>query len=155
METVQKVVPNNEILADLITLVNEGKRVSLPVKGLSMLPFIIGDKDCVELVRPDHVAVGDVVLAWINGCRYVVHRVIHIEGDMVQLMGDGNLTANEYCPLSDVKAKAEYIISENGSRRYIYSTWMVAAGRLWWYLRPLRRFILAVYRRTWLKLKLR
>ena len=106
MEVVHKVLPNNEILRDLIQLVNEGQRVVLPVKGNSMLPFIIGGRESVELVKPETVAVGDVVLAWINGCRFVVHRIIRIEGDKVQLMGDGNLTDDEYCLMTDVKARA-------------------------------------------------
>ena len=158
MESVHKVVPNNELLRDLIALVKEGKRVTLPVRGNSMQPFIIGDRDSVELVGPAVVSVGDVVLAWINGDRYVIHRVIRIYGenfDQIQLMGDGNLTDNEYCHISDIKAKAEYIIGGDGSRRYIYSRKMVLLSRIWWYLRPLRRIILAVYRRTWLKFLLR
>jgi len=155
MEKIVKVLPNNELIDGLIKLVNEGRRVTLPIRGYSMLPFIIGDRDSVELVSPGLVSVGDVVLAWINGSRYVIHRVIRIEGERVQLMGDGNLTANEYCPLSDVKARAEYVISPQGTRRYLYSSWMVFASRLWWHIRPLRRIILGVYRRTWLKLKLR
>ena len=83
MEVVHKVLPNNEILRDLIQLVNEGQRVVLPVKGYSMLPFIIGGRESVELVKPETVAVGDVVLAWINGCRFVVHRIIRINDDQV------------------------------------------------------------------------
>ena len=87
MEVVHKVLPNNELLLDLIKLVNEGQRVILPVKGNSMLPFIIGGRESVELVKPKTVAVGDVVLAWINGCRFVVHRIIRIEDNQVPLMG--------------------------------------------------------------------
>lgn len=152
MEVVTKVLPNNEILRDLIMLVNEGQRVVLPVKGNSMLPFIIGGQESVELVKPSSVAVGDVVLAWINDCRYVVHRVIRIDGEQVQLMGDGNLTAEEFCLTKDVAARAEYVIGRNGRKRYLYSRRRVLESRLWWRLRPLRRYILAVYRRTWLRL---
>ena len=151
MEVVHKVLPNNEIIRDLITLVNEGQRVVLPVKGNSMLPFIIGGKESVELVKPDSVAVGDVVLAWINGSRFVVHRVIRIDGEKVQLMGDGNVTAEEYCLTSDVKARAEYVIGRNGKKHNLYSPRRVQASRLWWKLKPVRRYILAVYKRTWLK----
>lgn len=154
MEVVHKVLPNNEILRDLIKLVNEGQRVILSVKGNSMLPFIIGGKESVELVKPNAIAVGDVVLAWINGCRYVVHRIIKIDGDQVQLMGDGNLTDDEYCQLSDVKAYAEYVIAPNGKRRYLYTTSRLRLSRLWRRLLPVRRWILAVYRRSLLKLNI-
>ena len=154
MEVVHKVLPNNDILDDVIKLVNEGQRVTLPVNGYSMLPFIIGGKESVELVKPERVAVGDVVLAWINGCRYVVHRIIRIEGDKVQLMGDGNLTDDEYCLMTDVKARAEYVITPHGKRRYLYTPQRLRFSRLWSKLLPVRRWILAVYRRTLLKLNI-
>lgn len=154
MEVVHKVLPNNDILGDVIKLVNEGQRVTLPVNGYSMLPFIIGGKESVELVKPEKAAVGDVVLAWINGCRYVVHRIIRIEGNQVQLMGDGNLTAEEYCTINDVKARAEYVIAPNGKRRYLYTPQRLRFSRLWSKLLPVRRWILAVYRRTLLKLNI-
>ena len=154
MEVVHKVLPNNDILGDVIKLVDEGQRVTLPVNGYSMLPFIIGGKESVELVKPVTVAVGDVVLAWINGCRFVVHRIIRIEGNQVQLMGDGNLTAEEYCTISDVKARAEYVITPHGKRRYLYTPQRLRFSRLWSKLLPVRRWILAVYRRTLLKLNI-
>ena len=154
MEVVHKVLPNNDILGDVIKLVDEGQRVTLPVNGYSMLPFIIGGKESVELVKPEKSAVGDVVLAWINGCRYVVHRIIRIEGNQVQLMGDGNLTAEEYCTISDVKARAEYVITPHGKRRYLYTPQRLRFSRLWSKLLPVRRWILAVYRRTLLKLNI-
>ena len=154
MEVIHKVLPNNEILAELIRLVDEGRRVTLPVKGNSMLPFIIGGRESVELVRPEAVAVGDVVLAWINGSRFVVHRVIRIEGDHVQLMGDGNLTDDEHCLMSDVKARAEYVITPKGGRRYLYTDTRLRLARLWRRILPVRRWILAIYRRSLLKLNI-
>ena len=150
----QKTLPNNDVIAGVITALETVPRVILPVRGISMLPFIIGDVDSVELVKPGLIEVGDVVLAWINGNRYVVHRVIKVDGDNVQLMGDGNLSGNEFCKISDVVAKAEYVISPSGRRAYLYSPWRVRASRFWWKIKPVRRWILAIYRRTILKYKI-
>jgi len=146
-----KTLPTDEIITEVIRLLETCPAVILPVTGYSMNPFIIGGVESVELVKPETVKVGDVVLAWINGSRYVIHRVISITGDNVQLMGDGNLTANEYCKMSEVAARADYVIGKNGKRRYLYSKWRVRGSRLWWRLRPVRRILLAVYRRTILK----
>ena len=151
MEEVRLVIPNDELLAEVIRMVNEGQRVILPVKGNSMLPFIIGGQESVELVKPTTVERGDVVLAWINGCRYVVHRVLRIDGDRVSLMGDGNFSANEYCRVSEVAARAEYVVNRKGHRRYLYSRGRVWGSRLWWKLFPLRRYLLGFYRYTLLK----
>lgn len=149
-----KTLPNNDVIAGVITALETVPRVILPVRGISMLPFIIGDLDSVELVKAQLVEVGDVVLAWINNSRYVVHRIIKIDGDNVQLMGDGNLSGNEFCKISDVVAKAEYVVRPNGKRTYLYSPGQIRASRFWWKIKPLRRWILAIYRRTILKYKI-
>ena len=155
MEIEHKILPNNEVIAGVINALESIPRVVLPVRGYSMLPFIIGDVNSVELVKPEKVEVGDVVLAWINDCRYVVHRVIKVDGDNVQLMGDGNLGGDEHCKISDVAAKAEYVVSPNGKRKYLYSPGQIRASRLWWKIKPVRRWILAIYRRTVLKWKIK
>lgn len=145
-------VSDNEIIRNAIQLVNEGMRVTFPVKGYSMLPFIIGSKESVDLVKPADLRVGDIVLAWVEGTRYVVHRIISIEGDRVTLMGDGNIAGEEHCLTGDVAAKAVNVVSPDGRHHDLYAPWRVRASRLWWRLKPVRRWILAVYRRTWLKL---
>ena len=137
---------DNEIIEEAVRLVREGVNVTLPVKGLSMLPFIIGGKESVILHAPGLTAVGDVVLAGVDGCRYVVHRIIRIDGDHITLMGDGNLTT-EHCALGDIKACVTHVVSADNKKRDLYSRWRVRAAKLWYWLRPIRRYLLAIYRR--------
>lgn len=144
-------ISDNEIIQNAIALVNEGLRVTFPVKGYSMLPFIVGSKESVDLVKPEHLEIGHVVLAWVEGCRYVVHRIIRIEGEQVTLMGDGNIAGVEHCTLSDVAALAINVVTPQGKHHPLYAPWRIKASRLWWRLLPIRRWILAIYRRTWLK----
>lgn len=143
-------ISDHEIIQNAISLVREGLRVTFPVKGNSMLPFIIGGKESVDLVKPADLQVGHVVLAWVEGCRYVVHRVIRIEGEQVTLMGDGNIVGVEHCTLSDVAALAVNVVSRQGKHHNLYAPWRVKASRLWFRLLPIRRWILAVYRRAYL-----
>ena len=82
---------DDEILEEVVRLLSEGVSVTLPVDGRSMLPFIIGGRESVILKKPQRLKKGDVVLAWVENCRYVVHRIISIDGNRVTLMGDGNL----------------------------------------------------------------
>ena len=135
------------IIHEAIRLVDEGVSVTFPVKGYSMLPFIIGSRESVILQRPLTVRLGDVVLAWVDDCRYVVHRVIGIEGERVILMGDGNIVGVEHCLLSDVKALATHVVDAKGRKHDLYAPWRQRASRLWWQMRPVRRYILAIYRR--------
>ena len=152
-ETTVKTLANNIVIKDAIALVREGRRVVLPVKGFSMNPFIIGDRETVELVSPHQpLKVDDVVLAWVNGTHYVVHRIIGIDGDKVTLMGDGNIAGVEHCTTDEVAAVAEYVVAPNGKRRYLYASGRMRFARLWGRLLPVRRWILAIYRRTLFKI---
>jgi hypothetical protein len=112
-----------------------------------MLPFIIGGRESVILQSPGLTTVGDVVLAWVEGNRYVVHRIIRIDGDRVTLMGDGNLVGTEHCTLSDIKAKATHVVDSDEQLHSLYTTGRKLGVRLWWFLLPIRRYLLAIYRR--------
>ena len=138
---------DNDIIEEAIRLVREDVNVTLPVKGLSMLPFIIGGKESVILHRPGLIDVGDVVLAWVDGCRYVVHRIIRIDGDRITLMGDGNLTT-EHCALSDIKARVTHVVDAKDKTHYLYNRWRMLGAKVWYWLRPIRRYLLAIYRRV-------
>ncbi len=137
-----------EIVAEAIQRTENDERVTLPVNGHSMLPFVVGWRDCVILQKPAHPKVGDVVVAWVEGRRYVLHRIIRIDGERVTLMGDGNLNVTEMCMLSDVKALATHVVDVKGRTHDLYSGWRRWAAKVWWYIRPMRRYLLAIYRRT-------
>ncbi len=139
---------DNYIIEEAIRLVKDGVSVTLPVNGNSMLPFIIGGKESVILQPLGSVAVGDVVLAWADGCKYVIHRIIRIDGDRVVLMGDGNLVGTERCTLADIKARVTHVVDANGRTHHICNRWRQWAARLWFRLRPVRRYLLAIYRRV-------
>ena len=140
---------DNVILEEAIGLVAEGRKVIFPVNGASMLPFIIGGRESVELESPAELRVGDVVLAWVDGCRYVVHRIIMIAGNRLILQGDGNTHGVERCGMDDVKAKITYVVDRHGRRRNLYTPWRRFAARLWYRLRPIRRYLLFIYRQIW------
>lgn len=125
----------------------EGVCVTLPVNGNSMLPFIIGGRESVILQQSIEPRVGDVVLALVKGGYYVVHRIIAIDGDTVTLMGDGNLSITEQCMVSDIKARITHVVSADGRQHEIDNLWRRWAARLWWHLRPIRRYLLAIYKR--------
>ncbi|MBR2204908.1 MAG: S24/S26 family peptidase [Prevotella sp.] len=134
------------IIEEAVKLVDDGVIVTLPVNGTSMLPFIIGGRESVILQKPRQPKIGDVVLAWVEGCRYVVHRIIRVDGENVTLMGDGNLAGTEHCTTGDLKAIATHVVSRDGKRHDLYCPWRQRASRLWWHLRPIRRYLLAIYR---------
>lgn len=143
-----KTVSDELILSDAVRLVNEGMAVTLLVKGRSMLPFILGGIDSVVLTRPGKVSPGDVVLARIDGKRYVLHRVMEVSDTRVELMGDGNVAGREICRPEDVLARADEVVKADGRHVRLDTPRMRRAARLWRRLLPVRRYILFIYRHT-------
>jgi hypothetical protein len=136
------------IIQEAVRLVQDGVSVTFPVKGRSMLPFIFGGRESVILQKPGSLQRGQVVLAQVGPDRYVVHRIIKIEPDRITLMGDGNICGTESCTPSNVLAIATHVVDEKGKRRTLESKGQMFKARVWFRIRPLRRIILAVLRRT-------
>jgi len=135
-------IANAILIPEIAQLIRDGKEVTFTPGGVSMRPFIEGGKDSVLLVRPENLRVGDVILAEVSDERYVLHRLIGLDGDQVTLMGDGNLRGEEHCTTDKVLAKVREIHSPKGRRKPL------TRGRLWFYLLPLRRYLLKIYRHT-------
>lgn len=136
----KRVLPNKVLLEEVAALVAQGKDVVFTPKGNSMLPFIRGDRDSVRLSACGEPEEGDIILARHDG-RYVLHRVVSVEEKTLLLMGDGNLQGTERVLRSDILGKVTAILRENGR------TVIPGKGRLWRVLKPLRRYILGIYRR--------
>lgn len=146
----QKVtVPNAVLLGEVGRLVEKGDKVTLLTKGSSMLPFIAGEKDSVLLESPSELYPGLIALAQIRKGHYVLHRIMEIDGDKVVLMGDGNLHGCEVCHKDNIVAVVSRIIKKD---RQIdcYGRRHLRHARVWKKLRPIRRWILAVYRRMFI-----
>ena len=137
---------DNEIIEEAIRLVKEGVSVTLPVNGNSMLPFIIGGKESVILKKARLIYIGDVVLAWTDDNRYVVHRIVDVDREGLILMGDGNLVETEHCLVDNVKAIVTHVVDEKERTHYLYTRWRKLAAKVWYWLRPIRRYLLAIYK---------
>lgn len=135
-------LPNDVLFGFVKELVDEKKRVVITPKGNSMLPYIRGDRDKVVIATPEaDPRKGDIVLAKIED-RFIIHRIVSIDGARLTLMGDGNIRETEKCEKTDVLGVVTEIL-RNGSKRV-----KPGKGRLWRFLRPFRRIILAVYKRV-------
>lgn len=136
------VVPNKILLDEVSRMLSEGTSVIIRTKGNSMLPFIRGGRDSVRLSRHSGISVGDIVLARINGDKYVLHRVFSVCGEEVTLMGDGNLKGKENCSRAEVTGTVDGIIRPDGKEK------VPGNGMVWRRLLPFRRILLAIYKRT-------
>lgn len=144
-------ISDEQIIREAVRLVDEGLAVTMLVKGRSMLPFILGGQESAVLTQPGDIRPGDVVLARIDGCRYVLHRVMEVSADKVVLMGDGNIRGQEICRTSDVLARADEVVGADGRHRRLDTPKARRQARVWRRLLPLRRYLLAIYKRTILR----
>ena len=147
MSNVDSKMPSDaEIMDEAIRLVESGVSVTFPVNGRSMLPFVVGGRDSLVLEKPQKIKMGDAVLAFVDGCRYVIHRVVRMDGEKLTLMGDGNLVGTEHCEIGDVKAIATYVVKPNKKRVSLGDSCHRRAAKLWMKALPVRRYLLKVYR---------
>ena len=139
-------VSDDLIMDEAIRLVDEGVEVTFPVNGRSMLPFIVGGRDSVVLIKPSALKRGDVILARVENGHFVIHRIVDIAGENVTLMGDGNLCLREHCKVNDVRAKVTHVVC--GKKRIsLESRRQQVKAKIWFWLLPVRRWLLAIYRR--------
>ena len=142
---------NAVLLPEIVKMLDEGHTVTLRLRGYSMRPFLEDNRDKALLTKAIDPKVGDPVLAEVGPKHFVLHRIVNIEGDAVTLRGDGNL-GDEHCRLQDVKGavigfyrKGRTTLDRTDGRKWrIYSY-------IWMHLYPIRRWLLAFYRRIWLK----
>ena len=154
------IIDNDTFFADVRRLLDQGKRVTIPVKGLSMLPFIRGGKDLVVLEKAGgNLQRDDIVLFHVGpreGGRYVMHRILTMDGDVVDIQGDGVPKTHELVRRNQVIAKAVEILRGGKRRVDPYSPGQRRLVHFWQWLHPVRRYILFIYRhlpwnRSWIK----
>lgn len=143
---------NAEFLPEIVKLLDEGHTVTLRLRGFSMRPFLEDNRDKALMTKATNPEVGDPVLAEIEPKHFVLHRIVRIDGDRVTLRGDGNLGC-EHCTLADVKASIIGFYRKGRTTLDRTDGWKWRTySFIWTRLYPIRRYLLAFYRRVWLRL---
>lgn len=144
----RKSIPNEVLLPEVARLIEEGHTVTITVRGNSMNPFLVDGRDRITLgsFTQDDLQPGAAVLARDTTGRIVFHRIARRNGEILILQGDGNLAQTEETTVSQVMGLMTEAIRKG--KRYS------ADSRTWkWYsygwikAKPLRRYLLAIFRR--------
>lgn len=126
---------NRETFSVVRDLLVEGSQVTVRVKGQSMLPFFrSGSTVLLRPIREEDIKRLNVVFAD-TGHNFVIHRIIGFDNKTVTLLGDGNIYGTETMPRDKV-----YGIIDCSATHLFFA-------RIWLWLRPVRRFPLAIFRR--------
>lgn len=144
--------PNADLLPEIVRMLTEGHTVTLRLRGRSMRPFLEDNRDKALLSKPDCIKVGDPVLAELTPGSFVLHRIIDISGDNVTLLGDGNLNT-EHCKTDNIVGSVIGFYRKDRTEMDRTDGWKWKAySRVWTGLRPVRRYLLGIYRRIWIPL---
>ena len=131
-----RTIANRELFAIVRDTLLEGSTVRVSVKGQSMLPFFrSGSTITLRPIKEGDIRKYNVVMAD-AGNAFVVHRIIEVGEEFVILLGDGN-----------------YLGTERVTRDKIYgvvdcSALHIFFAKIWLWMRPVRRFPLAIFRRV-------
>lgn len=140
----QRHVANKILIPQIKQMIDEGHTVTFRVRGRSMRPMIEGDRDSVVLAPClGDVSVGDVILAEVWPQRYVLHRVVKVEGSTLTMRGDGNIAGTEVFDRSVVVGRAEAFVRKGKTLRMDSLRWRIYSA-IWPRLLPLRRYLLFI-----------
>lgn len=135
--TSTKSVANKNYFDHVMSLLERGKKVKLPVKGNSMYPFLKeGDMVLLQSFR-GVPRTGKIVLARYKNA-FVLHRIVDGGGKSVFLAGDNNLVLQEQVRHEDLIAEVEEAYRDERSLD-ICSPGKMLVARVWYRLRLLRR----------------
>lgn len=115
----------------------QGKTILLRVRGESMTPFF--PQGCEIRLRPAEgkdLRRGTPVLAQTREGIYVFHRIVRVCPEKIVLQGDGNLHGYE-----ETTSEQVFGAVDCGGRAR-------CKALLWIWARPLRRYLLGIWRRT-------
>ena len=130
-----RTVKNREIFAIIRDSLLEGESALVSVRGESMLPFFrSGSTIRLRPVKEEDIRKYAVVLAD-AGHAFVVHRIIEVGTDNITLLGDGNYNGTEQVTRDKIYGVVDC------------SALHIFFAKIWLWLRPVRRYPLAIFRR--------
>jgi hypothetical protein len=133
--TTARYIANRELFSIVRDTLLEGSTVRVAVKGQSMLPFFrSGSTITLRPIKEGDIRNYNVVMAD-AGHAFVVHRIIAIDNEIVTLLGDGNIYGTERITRDKIYGTVDC------------SPLHLFFAKIWLWMRPVRRFPLAVFRR--------
>lgn len=129
----------------VIEQLEEGRKVRFIVSGSSMMPWIVNNRDSVELVSVHGMKLkkGDIILFQPLKGKYILHRIIKVYPEGYATMGDGNFYPDGYTAKETVIAKVVSIYRKGKKIDCESKKWKLVF-RLWMLLYPVRRYLIKI-----------
>ena len=134
------ILPARELMPLVRAALERGQKVRLTVTGSSMIPFL-RDSDTVELEPAQRLRLGDIVLVRTGAERYVLHRIVRMDGAAFFIRGDAQSWSEGPFAPEAVLGRVAAVWSKGGIRKIESGLWRLA-GLLWLRTNPLGYFLL-------------
>ncbi len=147
MKRIQREVAFAELMPLIGDSFRQGLTVTLPITGGSMRPLFFHKRDSVVLSACDPYSLkrGDVPLYRRDNGQYVLHRIVRVDEDTYTLTGDAQWELEVGLPKKNVLAVMTGFIRKGRAvdcRHFGYRAYVT----VWMWLRPLRPFMVRVWR---------
>ena len=145
----RKIVSPETVMEPLLELLKEAEAVPLVVSGSSMAPFLAHGRDTVYLSKVTQPpGRGDVVLYQRNNGKFVLHRVLRVEGEVYTMLGDAQTVAEPGIHREQIRAvvtavrRKDRLLQRGGVLWFFFEkVWLSMVP-----LRPVARRVCRVFR---------
>lgn len=150
----KRTISNEEFFKHITSLLDAGEAVRLRVKGYSMTPVIINERDDVLLLpaKGEELHKNDIVLFKEPKTGvYILHRIVGKQNGIYIIRGDGNLFGRESCRIGDIAGVVVKIYRNGfpksviGRDSFLWHAWVIAG--------TIRRALARVYLKIFQLLK--
>lgn len=150
-------VSMEELSPVIESVLSSGKDAVLCVTGNSMLPLWRDRHNNVVLTACDvnNLKIGDIPLYKRESGQYVLHRIVNVNEDSFDLMGDAQWCIEKGLDKNRVIAVTKGYYTETGKYVSCDSLRHKLYSGVWAALLPVRSLLIRIYRRTVLCLKIR
>lgn len=143
MEDKKKLVSGKDLFPVIEELLKQGKRAVFYVSGTSMTPWIINNRDSVELISANGLKLkkGDIIFFQPFAGKYVLHRITKVVTGGYITTGDGNLYRDAFIVGEKVIGKVVLINRKNKEIDCDSMFWK-CIFHIWMLLFPIRKWLL-------------
>lgn len=122
----KRIIENDIYLPVLVELMKEGKEVPLMIKGSSMAPFLVDERDTIILSKPiENLKKGEMIFYMRDTQQYVMHRIHHIDQKkQLYTIGDAQVDIEGPLNMSQVLGVVHKVIRKGK---------MIEKGNFWWW----------------------
>lgn len=143
-------VSTHDLFPIIEELLKTNKKVVFTISGVSMMPFLINNRDSVLLKKDrfDSLKKGSIILFQLSGGKYILHRIYKLQTGGYRTIGDNCFIEDGFVPYEAIVGVVDKIYKPD---REIScdSLWWKGFSWIWIHTIPIRRYMMAMILGAW------